>query len=131
MQTRRGRDGQTVGTALPGAVASLLPRLRKVKALKLALDWLPAELSGLAAPHEIKLGPAGPHVRGADAAQVNTLFIYTASATVSAIIDQRAAQLREQVNGQLPYPLVEAVRCEQANAQKITQQLNNLTLSPD
>src|SRR5437870_2592650 len=75
MQTRRGRDGQTVGTALPGAVASLLPRLRKVKALKLALDWLPTELAGLAAPHEIKLAPAELHLRGAgDAPQVNTLF---------------------------------------------------------
>jgi hypothetical protein len=131
MQSRRGQDGQTVGMALPGAVSSLLPRLRKVQALRLMLELLPDELDCLAVPHEIRLAPAEQRAGQAVAAQVNTMFIYTATSTVSAIVDQRASQLMEQVNTRMPYPLLEAVRCEQANAQKIAQQLNNLTLSPD
>jgi hypothetical protein len=131
---RRGREGRLVGTALPGAVATLLPKLRKVEALKRFTALLPAELQGLAAPHEIRLAPPAERSPGQPAAagtQVSTLFVYTASATVGAVLEQQAPRLLAELNAQLPYPLAEALRCEPANAQKIQQQLNNLALKPD
>jgi hypothetical protein len=131
---RRGREGRLVGTALPGAISTLLPKLRKVEALKRFMALLPEELQGLAAPHEIRLAPAAErpgHSTAGSIPQVNTLFVYTASATVTAVLEQQATRLIAALNAALPYPLVEALRCEQAAAQKITQQLNNLALKPD
>ena len=131
---RRGREGRLVGTALPSAVSMLLPKLRRVEALKRFVALLPEELQGLAAPHEIRLAPAVERAgqpAGTAAAQVNTLFVYTASATVSAVLEQQAAHLLGQLNATLPYVLAEALRCEPASMQKIAQQLNNLALKPD
>jgi hypothetical protein len=130
---RRGREGRLVGTALPAAVSNLLPKLRRVEALRRCLALLPEELQGLAAPHEIRLAPAAerPGQPAASTAQVSAVFVYTASATVSAVLEQQAARLLERLNAELPYPLAEALRCEPASAQKIAQQLNNLAVKPD
>jgi hypothetical protein len=127
---RRGREGRLVGTALPGAVANLLPKLRKTEALRRFISLLPAELHGLAAPHELRLAP-GTERLNAPAAQVSTLFVYVASATVGVILERLAPQLLAELNASLPYPLAEALRCEPASPQKIAQQLNNLTVGPD
>lgn len=132
---RRGRGAELIGRSLPGIIPTLLPKLRKIEALKRFVKLIPQELAGLAAPHEIRLAPAAERFDGgAEAggqAQVSTLFVYCASATVSAILEQQAAQLLGRLNEQLPYPLAEALRCESASAQKIAQQLNNLALGPD
>lgn len=131
---RRGRGAEMIGRMLPGAIPTLLPKLRRVQALKRFVKLLPPELDGLAAPHEIRLAPPperfGP-ASGEVAAQVSTLFVYCASPTVAAIVEQQSARLLAELNAQLPYPLAEALRCEQAAVQKIVQQLNNLTLGPD
>lgn len=130
---RRGRGAELIGRALPGVIPGLLPKLRRVEALKQFIALLPPELTGLAAPHEIRLAPAAESFAARDAAgaQLSTLFVYSASATVTAILEQQAARLISELNAQLPYPLVEALRCEGASAQKIAQQLNNLALKPD
>jgi hypothetical protein len=132
---RRGRGAELIGRMLPGTIPTLLPKLRKVQALKLLLQLLPPELAGLAAPHEIRLAPAleryGKEHDAAGEAQLSTLFVYCASATVAAVVEQQAPRLLAELNARLPYPLAEALRCERATAQKIAQQLNNLALGPD
>jgi hypothetical protein len=123
-----------IGRMLPVTIPTLIPKLRKVQALKRFVTLLPPELNGLAAPHEIRLAPPPERfgTGGNDAAsQVSTLFVYCSSATVAVLMEQQSARLLAELNAQLPYPLAEALRCEQATVQKIAQQLNNLALGPD
>lgn len=132
---RNGRGAELVGRSLPGVIPALLPKLRKVEALRRFIALLPVELQGQAAPHEIKLAAAperfGAAEHGAPASQVSTLFVYCSAAAVAAYLEQNGSRLIGELNEQLPYPLVEALRCEQVSLPKITQQLNNLALRPD
>jgi len=128
---------------LRNAAGPLLRQIRKYDALCACLELLPPELEGLAAPLDIRLAPregapgrgAGPAPDTAPAEEaqplLSTMYILCASPTVSSIIGQRSAQLIEAINAQLAYPIIEALRCEQASAQKIERQMNILRLEPD
>jgi hypothetical protein len=129
---RRARGAELIGHALPGIIPSLLPKLRKVQALKLFSSILPPEIAQMAAAFDIRLMPASERFgRKGESAQLNTLHVYCLSSSVSIIIEQQQAELIAKLNAQMPYPLVEALHCEQASSQKIAQQLNNLRLGPD
>jgi len=144
--SRGGSDPVTIGAALRSTAGPLMRQLRKVAALSACLEELPRELEGLAAPYDIRLaapqgsiggaasqgGSSAAMSQGAGAvAEVSTMYIYVASATVAAVLEQRKAQLVAAVNARLPYPVVEDLRFEQASAQKIGRQLNILAAAPD
>jgi hypothetical protein len=129
---RRGkRDEVRVDAALGGAMAPLMRQIRKFSALHALIDALPEELAGLAAPYELRQAPRRGHEGEAGSPTLSTIYIYSAGPTVEAVIEQRSSQLIEEVNSKLPYPLVEALRCEQAPLAKIEKQLNILALRPD
>lgn len=145
--SRGGSDPVTVGAALRSTAGPLMRQLRKVAALTACLEELPRELEGLAAPYDIRLAAPQGSIGGAASqggssaamsqggagavAEVSTMYIYVAGATVAAVLEQRKAQLVAAVNARLPYPVVEDLRCEQASAQKIGRQLNILAAAPD
>ncbi len=116
-------------------------QIRKYSALSACMDILPPELDGQVAPYDVHLAP--PLDAGANAersagegaapqlAEVTTLYLYVLSPTVQLALEQNKRKYIDAINAQLPYPLVEELRFELANAQKIARQLNILGTTPD
>lgn len=133
----RARHGETtVGEALKGGVGHLMRQIRKYAALKGLLAALPPELADMAAPADLRLAAgdaSGTGTERADGAvpELNTVFIYVASATVATVVTQRKRALIEAANHAAGLPLVEELRCELAPPAKIARQLNILGLKPD
>lgn len=145
-------DPSSIQSALRGVLGGVMRQLRKYTALSEFLELIPPELAGQVAPFDVRLAPpldAGDAARlggtngaksgaasGADAvvpplADVTTLYLYVRSATVQLVMEQRKREYIAALNARLPYPLIEEIRFEQANSQKIAKQLNILGISPD
>jgi hypothetical protein len=136
-----------VAGPLRNAAGPLMRQIRKYDALATCLELLPRELEGLAAPCDIRLAareedsglrrnnvvqkPPAADTAGEGQPLLSTLFILTASPTVASIVSQRSRELIAAINARLAYPLVEAIRCENASPQKIERQMNILRLEPD
>ncbi len=134
------REPQTVAAALSRGAGHLLRQVRKYSALRACLQALPPELDGLAAPYDVRQAASGissdsPGRSAASAADsgpgVSVLCLYAISPTVEAALRALAPKLIEQVNAGLPYPLVQDLRIDLANKQKIERQVNNLRAQPD
>jgi hypothetical protein len=135
-------------------------QLRKYTALSEFLELIPDELQGQVAPFDVRLAPpldaghsAGLRSTGSAKAgaanekdtneiggkkavapppdEVTTLYLYVLSPTVQLVLEQQKRSYMDALNARLPYPLIEEIRFEQANSQKIAKQLNILGLSPD
>lgn len=130
------RDGdklgrtKPIGAALKSAAGPLMRQIRKYSAMSAFVAALPAELDGLAAPHDLRLArrerPDGEGVE-----DLNVMFVMCANATVAGVLELRKAQLLELANARLPYKLVEDLRMEVASPVKIARQLNILRAQPD
>jgi hypothetical protein len=119
------REPQTVAAALARGAGHLMRQVRKYAALRACLDALPPELSGLAVPYEVRQSG------GTEAAGLSVLHLYVLSPTVEMAVKRLAPELIERTNAKLPYPLVQELSLEQANKQKIEQQVNILRARPD
>lgn len=134
-------DPASIQSALRGVLGGVMRQIRKYSALSACIEILPAELAGQVAPFDVRLAPpldAGANAERAAAggappplAEVTTLYLYVLSATVQLALEQNKRRYIDAINAQLPYPLVEELRFEQANAAKIARQLNILGTSPD
>jgi hypothetical protein len=141
----RAQDATPIQEALRNSMGGVMRQIRRYSAMSVALDVLPPEVAGQVAPYDVRLAPplepitapAGPAAEAGrpgpvlSLAEVNTMFLYVTSATVQLVLEQRKRELINGINSRLPYPFVEELRFEQANAQKITRQLNILGTSPD
>jgi hypothetical protein len=139
------KDAASIQSALRGVLGGVMRQLRKYTAMSEFLELIPDELAGQVAPFDVRLAPpldaGGPRgssgaVHGKDAmvpplAEVTTLYLYVLSATVQLVMEQRKREYMDALNARLPYPLIEEIRFEQANSQKIAKQLNILGLTPD
>ena len=123
-KTRLKREPQTAAAALARGAGHLMRQVRKFAALRACFDALPPELSGLAAPYDVR------QAVGSDAG-TSVLCIYALSPTVEAALKALAPALLEAANAGLPYPLVQDVRIDSANKQKIERQVNILRAKPD
>jgi hypothetical protein len=152
------KDAASIQSALRGVLGGVMRQLRKYTALSEFLELIPDELLGQVAPFDVRLAPpldtdhtsasrgawrtktgaaAGKDAAGgSDAAapppdEVTTLYLYVVSATVQLILEQKKREYMDALNARLPYPLIEEIRFEQVNSQKIAKQLNILGISPD
>jgi hypothetical protein len=135
------KEPSSIQTALRGVLGGVMRQIRKYSALSVCLDILPPELIGQVAPFDVRL--AAPLDAGANAErtpdtggapqldEVTTMYLYVLSATVQLALEQNKRRYIDAINAQLPYPLVEELRFEQANAAKIARQLNILGTTPD
>lgn len=145
------KDAASIQSALRGVLGGVMRQLRKYTALSEFLELIPDELLGQVAPFDVRLAPpldagSATDPRGASGAkaaaahgkdavpppaEVTTLYLYVVSATVQLILEQKKREYMDALNARLPYPLIEEIRFEQANSQKIAKQLNILGISPD
>jgi hypothetical protein len=123
------REPVSASSALRGSISPLMRQIRKFSALSACVEVLPEELSGLAAPYDIRQTPSR-HGTGNEPS-VSTMYIYVASATVEAVLEKQGRKLVGRINERLNQPVVEELRFEKAAPQKIARQLNILALTPD
>ena len=143
-------EPRTVAATLGREMGPIMRQVRKFAALRACLAQLPDELDGLAAPYDLRLLPAADTASGGKDATVpgtapardrsapdtsgeavSTLLVYVLGGTVEAAVMKLAPKIIEKTNAQLPYPVVEGLRCEQASKEKIARQVNILRQTPD
>lgn len=142
----RRPDATTIQDALRNSMGGVMRQIRRYSAMSAALDVLPPEVAGQAAPYDVRLAPplepvvtqpktpqeqAGAAQQAPLMTELNTMYLYVASGTVQLVLEQRKRELISAINTRLPYPFIEELRFEQANMAKITRQLNILGTSPD
>jgi hypothetical protein len=129
------REVTTVQAALRPALAPVMRQIRKFTAMGMFLsvmaEELPAELEGLVAPHDVRLAPSREPGQDGGVANVNTLYLYVASATVGAVLEKRKRALIAEVNKRLKHEFIEELRYDEVGQQKIARQLNILRQTPD
>lgn len=129
------REVTTVQAALRPTLAPVMRQIRKFTAMGMFMgvlaEELPAELEGLVAPHDVRLAPSREPGKDGGVADVNTLYLYVASATVGAVLEKRKGALIAEVNKRLKQEFIEELRYDEVGQQKIARQLNILRQTPD